>query len=489
MSEPFQASSSAPILVIGAGLAGTEAAWQIARAGLPVRLVEMRPVRRSPAHHSSEFAELVCSNSFGALSSDRAAGLLQEELRRLGSLVIGTADQHAVPAGGALAVDRGRYSAALTAALEQHPLVTVERREHTDLPGPGEIAVLATGPLTSEPLAEALRAFTGRADCHFFDAASPIVEGESIDLSVAFRASRYDKGDADYINCPMSKEQFLAFREALLSAEQAELKDFEKENATFFEGCLPIEELARRGEDTMRYGPLKPIGLWDPRWGDVNDRDVRRANRAYAVVQLRQEDKDGRLWNLVGFQTNLKWGEQKRVLRLIPGLENAEFVRFGVMHRNTFLEAPQLLDASLQFRQRPTLLAAGQITGTEGYAAAVAGGWLAGTNAARLARGLEPISLPPTTMIGALTHFIASAPSGKFQPMPPNFGLLPELAERIKAKRERYGAYRDRALVDLEPFTGTSEPAGLVQGGNGVVPTQCSSPAVMSAAHLQPTTP
>ena len=489
MSEPFQASSSAPILVIGAGLAGTEAAWQIARAGLPVRLVEMRPVRRSPAHHSSEFAELVCSNSFGALSSDRAAGLLQEELRRLGSLVIGTADQHAVPAGGALAVDRGRYSAALTAALEQHPLVTVERREHTDLPGPGEIAVLATGPLTSEPLAEALRAFTGRADCHFFDAASPIVEGESIDLSVAFRASRYDKGDADYINCPMSKEQFLAFREALLSAEQAELKDFEKENATFFEGCLPIEELARRGEDTMRYGPLKPIGLWDPRWGDVNDRDVRRANRAYAVVQLRQEDKDGRLWNLVGFQTNLKWGEQKRVLRLIPGLENAEFVRFGVMHRNTFLEAPQLLDASLQFRQRPTLLAAGQITGTEGYAAAVAGGWLAGTNAARLARGLEPISLPPTTMIGALTHFIASAPSGKFQPMPPNFGLLPELAERIKAKRERYGAYRDRALADLEPFTGTSEPAGLVQGGNGVVPTRCSSPAVMSAAHLQPTTP
>ena len=418
MSEPFQASSSAPILVIGAGLAGTEAAWQIARAGLPVRLVEMRPVRRSPAHHSSEFAELVCSNSFGALSSDRAAGLLQEELRRLGSLVIGTADQHAVPAGGALAVDRGRYSAALTAALEQHPLVTVERREHTDLPGPGEIAVLATGPLTSEPLAEALRAFTGRADCHFFDAASPIVEGESIDLSVAFRASRYDKGDADYINC-----------------------------------------------------------------------EVRRANRAYAVVQLRQEDKDGRLWNLVGFQTNLKWGEQKRVLRLIPGLENAEFVRFGVMHRNTFLEAPQLLDPSLQFRQRPTLLAAGQITGTEGYAAAVAGGWLAGTNAARLARGLEPISLPPTTMIGALTHFIASAPSGKFQPMPPNFGLLPELPERIKAKRERYGAYRDRALVDLEPFTGTSEPAGLVQGGNGVVPTQCSSPAVMSAAHLQPTTP
>ncbi len=369
------------------------------------------------------------------------------------------ADRHAVPAGGALAVDRGRYSAALTAALEQHPLVTVERREHTELPGPGEIAVLATGPLTSEPLAEQLRGFTGRADCHFFDAASPIVEGESIDLSVAFRASRYDKGDADYINCPMNREQYLAFREALLAAEQAELKDFEKESATFFEGCLPIEELARRGEDTMRYGPLKPIGLWDPRWGDVNDRDVRRANRAYAVVQLRQEDRDGRLWNLVGFQTNLRWGEQKRVLRLIPGLENAEFVRFGVMHRNTFLEAPQLLDPTLQFRRRPTLLAAGQITGTEGYAAAVAGGWLAGTNAARLARGEAPIALPATTMIGALTHFIAGAPSGKFQPMPPNFGLLPELPERIRDKRRRYGAYRDRALADLEPFRPESQQA------------------------------
>jgi methylenetetrahydrofolate--tRNA-(uracil-5-)-methyltransferase len=452
------------LLVIGAGLAGTEAAWQIAQAGLAVRLVEMRPLHRSPAHHSGEFAELVCSNSFGALSSDRAAGLLQEELRRLGSLVIATADAHAVPAGGALAVDRGRYSAALTARLEAHPLVTVERREQTQLPAADQIAVLATGPLTSEPLAEQLRAFTGREDCHFFDAASPIVAGESINLELAFRASRYDKGDADYINCPMNKQQYLAFRESLLSAEQAELKDFERENASFFEGCLPIEELARRGEDTMRYGPLKPIGLWDPRWGDVQDAAVRRAQRAYAVVQLRQEDKDGRLWNLVGFQTNLKWGEQQRVLRLIPGLEQADFVRFGVMHRNTFLESPQLLDASLQFRSRPQLLAAGQITGTEGYAAAVAGGWLAGTNAARLARGLAPISLPATTMIGALTHFIAEAPSKAFQPMPPNFGLLPDLPERIRDKRSRYGAYRDRALADLEPYRQVAQrplaPAG-----------------------------
>jgi len=443
-------SEQSSVVVIGAGLAGTEAAWQVAKAGVPVTLWEMRPIKRSPAHHSSEFAELVCSNSFGALSSDRAAGLLQEELRRLGSLVIQTADHHSVPAGGALAVDRGRYSAALTSLLDQHPLVTIRREEQLTLPDPDQITVLATGPLTSEALADDLRAFTGRDDCHFFDAASPIVEGESIDMSRAFRASRYDKGDADYINCPMDRDQFLAFRTALLEAEQAELKDFDQNSATFFEGCLPIEELARRGEDTMRYGPLKPIGLWDPRWGDVTDRDVRRAKRAYAVVQLRQEDKDGRLWNLVGFQTNLKWGEQKRVLRLIPGLEQADFVRFGVMHRNTFLEAPELLEPTLQFRRRLHLLAAGQITGTEGYAAAVAGGWLAGTNAARLVQGQDPIQLPHTTMIGALTHFISEAPSGKFQPMPPNFGLMPELPERIRDKRARYGAYRDRALADLQ---------------------------------------
>jgi len=450
--------------VLGAGLAGTEAAWQIASAGIPVRLVEMRPVRRSPAHHSEEFAELVCSNSFGALSSDRAAGLLQEELRRLGSVVIAMADQHAVPAGGALAVDRGRFSAALTAALDAHPLVTIERREQTELPPADSITVLATGPLTSEPLAEQLRSFTGRDECHFFDAASPIVAGESIDLNLAFRASRYDKGDADYINCPMDREQYLTFRQGLLTADQAELKDFEQESACFFEGCLPIEELARRGEDTMRYGPLKPIGLWDPRWGDVTDREVRRAKRAYAVVQLRQEDRDGRLWNLVGFQTNLKWSEQKRVLRMIPGLAEAEFVRFGVMHRNTFLESPQLLDATLQFRRRPSLLAAGQITGTEGYAAAVAGGWLAGTNAARLAQGRQPLTLPSTTMAGALVDFISTPPrgdapaaKGRFQPMPPNFGLLPELSCRIRDKRQRYGAYRDRALADLAERLGMEQ--------------------------------
>ena len=443
MSEPN-------VLVIGAGLAGSEAAWQAASMGIPVKLVEMRPQRRSPAHYSSNFAELVCSNSFGALSSDRAAGLLQEELRRLGSLLIRMADTHAIPAGGALAVDRNLYSTELTQKLEQHPLITVERREQRRLPDAKQIAVLATGPLTSEWLAEDLRRFTGRSYCHFFDAASPIVEGESINMEIAFQASRYNRGDADYINCPMDRHQYLNFCRALLQAEQTELKEFEKEKANFFEGCLPIEELARRGTDTMRYGPLKPVGLWDSRWGKLGDCKVHFPQHAYAIAQLRREDRDGRLWNLVGFQTNLKWGEQKRVLRIIPGLERADFVRFGVMHRNTFLESPQLLNTTLQFRQRPTLLAAGQITGTEGYAAAIAGGWLAGTNAARLARGQRPIDLPQTTMAGALTHFVSNAAASTFQPMPPNFGLLPLLPRRIRDKKARYGAYRDRALAALE---------------------------------------
>jgi len=324
------------------------------------------------------------------------------------------------------------------------------------LPNEADISILATGPLTSEELAQDIQAFTGRKECHFYDAASPIISGESIDLSIAFKGSRYDKGDADYINCPMNKEQYLLFREALINAKQAEVKSFEKESANFFEGCLPIEELARRGEDTMRYGPLKPIGLWDPRWGDLNDKELRKAKRAYAVVQLRKEDKSGRLLNLVGFQTNLKWGEQKKVIRMIPGLENAEFVRFGVMHRNTFIESPKLLRPTLQFQKRLNLLAAGQITGTEGYAAAVAGGWLAGTNAALIAKGKGPITLPPTTMMGALTHFISNIRENErvnnkrsFQPMPANFGLLPELSSPIKNKKLRYIAYGNRALEDL----------------------------------------
>ncbi|MFB2768033.1 FADH(2)-oxidizing methylenetetrahydrofolate--tRNA-(uracil(54)-C(5))-methyltransferase TrmFO [Pelatocladus sp. BLCC-F211] len=429
-----------PITVIGGGLAGTEAAWQIAQAGIPVILYEMRPQRFSPAHHTEHLAELVCSNSFGAMASDRATGLLHEELRQLKSIVIGKADEHQVPAGGALAVDRGQFSQDLTQTLSQHPLIELRREELRAIPE--GIVVLATGPLTSPDLAEDLRRFTGMEYLSFFDAASPIVVGETINHDIAFLASRYDKGEAAYLNCPMNKEQYLQFWQELRNAEQTELKDFERETAKFFEACLPIEELAHRGEDTMRYGPLKPVGLSDSRTGE----------RSYAVVQLRQEDKAGQLWNMVGFQTNLRWGEQKRVFRMIPGLENAEFVRLGVMHRNTFINAPQLMLSSLRFKNRPTLLAAGQLIGTEGYTAAAADGWLAGTNAARIALGKEALTLPSTTMMGALFEFISSASPKHFQPMPPNFGILPELGEKIKNKQERYGRYRDRALSDLKSF-------------------------------------
>ncbi|MEB3336034.1 MAG: FADH(2)-oxidizing methylenetetrahydrofolate--tRNA-(uracil(54)-C(5))-methyltransferase TrmFO [Leptolyngbyaceae bacterium] len=436
-----------PIQVIGGGLAGTEAAWQIAQAGIPVILHEMRPERLSPAHHTEHLAELVCSNSFGAQSSDRASGLLHEELRRLGSFIIHTADAHAVPAGGALAVDRAEFSRSLTETLERHPLVELRRGEVHQLPTDG-IVVLTTGPLTSPDLTADLHRFTGMEYMSFFDAASPIIVGESINYEVAFLASRYDRGEAAYLNCPMNREQYLHFWQELCQAEQAELKDFERETAKFFEACLPIEEMAKRGEDTMRYGPLKPVGLFDSRNGDFRDPE-NRSKRPYAVIQLRQEDKAGQLWNMVGFQTNLRWGEQKRVFRLIPGVEQAEFVRMGVMHRNTFINAPELLSSTLQFKNRPTLLAAGQLIGTEGYTAATAGGWLAGTNAARLALGLTPLSLPVTTMMGALFDFISSASPKHFQPMPPNFGILPALPERIRDKQKRYGMYRDRSFEDL----------------------------------------
>jgi methylenetetrahydrofolate--tRNA-(uracil-5-)-methyltransferase len=390
----------------------------------------------------------VCSNSFGAQSSDRASGLLHEELRRLGSIIIRKADEHSVPAGGALAVDRGVFSQELTATLANHPLIELRRDEVQQIPTES-VVVMTTGPLTSPALTEDLQRFTGMEYMSFFDAASPIVVGESINRDVAFMASRYDKGEAAYLNCPMNREQYLHFWQELCAAEKAELKDFEQETAKFFEACLPIEEMARRGEDTMRYGPLKPVGLFDARQGDFRAPE-NQGKRPYAVVQLRQEDKAGQLWNMVGFQTNLRWGEQKRVFRLIPGLEKAEFVRMGVMHRNTFLNAPELLHPTLQFKKRPTLLAAGQLVGTEGYTAASAGGWLAGTNAARLVLGLEPVTLPPTTMIGALFEFISSASPKHFQPMPPNFGILPTLPMRIKSKQERYGAYRDRSLTDLD---------------------------------------
>lgn len=436
-----------PIHVIGGGLAGTEAAWQVAQAGVPVILHEMRPQRLSPAHHSQHLAELVCSNSFGAQASDRASGLLHEELRRLGSIVISTADTHSVPAGGALAVDRAVFSQTLTETLANHPLIELRRGEVRSIPEDG-IVVLTTGPLTSPDLAADLHRFTGMDYMSFFDAASPIVVGESINYDLAFLASRYDRGEAAYLNCPLNREQYLLFWQELCQAEQAELKDFERETAKFFEACLPIEEMARRGEDTMRYGPLKPVGLFDPRLGDFREPE-NKAKRPYAVVQLRQEDKAGQLWNMVGFQTNLRWSEQKRVFKLIPGLENAEFVRMGVMHRNTFINAPELLHPTLQFKQRSTLLAAGQLVGTEGYTAAAAGGWLAGTNAARVALGQSLLVLPGTTMIGALFEFISSASPKHFQPMPPNFGILPALPDRIRNKQERYGVYRDRSFADL----------------------------------------
>jgi methylenetetrahydrofolate--tRNA-(uracil-5-)-methyltransferase len=392
----------------------------------------------------------VCSNSFGAQATDRASGLLHEELRRLGSVIIQKADEHQVPAGGALAVDRAIFSCDLTETLAQHPLIELRREEIHQIPAEG-IVVLTTGPLTTPALAEDLRRFTGMEYMSFFDAASPIVVGESINFDIAFLASRYDRGEAAYLNCPMSKEQYLHFWQELVNSEQAELKDFERETAKFFEGCLPIEEMARRGEDTMRYGPLKPVGIFDQRLGDYRDPE-NRSKRPYAVVQLRQEDRAGQLWNMVGFQTNLRWGEQKRVFHLIPGLENAEFVRMGVMHRNTFINAPELLHPTLQFKKRLTLLAAGQLVGTEGYTAATAGGWLAGTNAARLALGRSPVILPPTTMMGALFDFISSASAKHFQPMPPNFGILPELPKRIRNKQERCSIYRDRALSELSTW-------------------------------------
>ena len=447
------------VLVIGAGLAGSEAAWQIANSGIPVVLVEMRPLNRTPAHHTSEFGELVCSNSFGALSPDRAAGLLQEELRNFNSLIIKTADRFAVPAGGALAVDRSEFSKTLTEVLSEHPLIKVKRIEQLDIPPKETITILATGPLTSDKLATQLKNFTGIESCHFFDAASPIIFGDSIDQEIAFKASRYDKGVPAYLNCPLNEEQYTAFRKELIEGEQACLKDFEKESANFFEACLPIEEIARRGIETMRYGPLKSIGLWNPKWGNLFDKENRIKKRPYAIVQLRKEDLEGKLFNMVGFQTNLKWSEQKRIFRMIPGLEKAEFVRFGVMHRNTFLESPRLLLPTLQFLKRKTLLAAGQITGTEGYAAAAAGGLLAGINASRLANNKNPVIFPKESMIGSLMNFISNKnkimainKKNKFQPMPASFGLVPELICKIKDKKLRYRAYQERSLEALKEF-------------------------------------
>ena len=426
------------LTVIGGGLAGSEAAWQAAQRGIEVTLYEMRPEVMTPAHVSGDLAELVCSNSLGSNLEDRAPGLLKAELRQLNSVILACADETAVPAGGALAVGREAFARLVTERVAGHPRITVVRQEVRTIPD--GVVVIATGPLTSDALADEIAALTGQDHLYFYDAMAPIVTYESIDQSKVFRASRYGRGD-DYINCPMSEVEYDAFVEALLAAETIPLRQFEREDEHFFEACLPVEVIARRGRMALAYGPLKPVGLTDPRTG----------RRPFAVVQLRQDNLAATLYNLVGFQTNLKWGEQERVFRMIPGLEHAEFVRFGQMHRNTFIHSPDLLNPTMEFRARPGLFFGGQITGTEGYIASAASGLVAGLNAARLIQGQPLLTFPPTTMIGALCRYVTTA-CGEFQPMKPNFGLLPPLERAPRRKRERHRAYAERALRDLESF-------------------------------------
>jgi methylenetetrahydrofolate--tRNA-(uracil-5-)-methyltransferase len=438
------------LTIIGAGLAGSEAAWQAAQRGLQVDLYEMRPARMTPAHVTGGFAELVCSNSLGAIRIDRALGLLKEEMRRLGSLVLRCAEDHALPAGGALAVDRQAFSGAVTEAISGHPTITVHRQEVTAIP-PGP-TIVASGPLTSTALAQRIGELAGHTYLYFYDALAPIVTAESIAMPPAWRQSRYDRdgGDreGDYINCPLDREQYAAFVEAVRTAERIELRSFEQdaEAERFFEGCLPIEVLASRSPDTLAFGPMRPVGLRDPRTG----------HRPYAVVQLRQDDLRGTLFNIVGFQTNIKWPEQQRILRMIPGLEHAEFVRLGQMHRNTFINSPRLLRPTLQFRQRDDLFFAGQIIGSEGYVGSTAGGLLAGVNAARVLGGLSPVALPAVTMMGALFHYVTHAEPVHFQPMKANFGLVPALEAPVRNKGARYQAYVDRSLDALDAFVRTT---------------------------------
>ncbi|MCR4861390.1 MAG: FADH(2)-oxidizing methylenetetrahydrofolate--tRNA-(uracil(54)-C(5))-methyltransferase TrmFO [Ruminococcus sp.] len=427
----------AEVSVIGAGLAGCEAAWRLAQEGINVRLYEMKPEKFTPAHKYKGFAELVCSNSLKAARLESAAGLLKYEMELLGSLTVPCAKENSVEAGGALAVDRERFSDAVTEKITSHPLIEVIGGEVTELPE-GTV-IIATGPLTSGAMADVIRELCGDG-LSFYDAAAPIVTFDSLDKERVFFASRYDRGDADYINCPMNKEEYLAFHEALIGAEKVQLKDFETHPFSVYEGCMPIEELARRGVDTMRFGPMKPVGIDDPRTG----------RRPYAVVQLRRENREGTLFNLVGFQTNLKFGEQKRVFSMIPGLGNAEFIRYGVMHRNTFINSPELLNADFSMRTRPEIFFAGQMTGVEGYMESAASGLIAGIAAARRIKGLEPLKLPADTMTGALSAYISDPfNSGKFQPMGANMGILPDIGVRIKDKKERYGAYAERAVKSL----------------------------------------
>ena len=407
--------------VIGAGLAGCEAAWALARYGIDVKLYEMKPEKYTPAHKYSGFAELVCSNSLKAARLESAAGLLKTEMEMLGSLTVPCAKENAVEAGGALAVDREKFSDSVTARIKSDPHIEVIGREVTELP-------------------EVIKQLCGEG-LSFYDAAAPIVTYDSLDMEKVFFASRYDRGDADYINCPMNKEEYQAFYHELIGAERVQLKDFETHPFSVYEGCMPIEVLASRGEDTMRFGPMKPVGITDKRTG----------KRPYAVVQLRRENREGTLFNLVGFQTNLKFGEQKRVFSMIPGLENAEFMRFGVMHRNTFINSPMLLNADFSMRERPEIYFAGQMTGVEGYMESAASGIIAGTAAARKLLGLEPVQLPRDTMLGALSAYISDPfNDGKFQPMGANMGILPDIGVRIKDKKEKYGVYAKRAVESLQ---------------------------------------
>lgn len=425
--------------VIGAGLAGSEAAWQLANRGVRVNLYEMRPVKQTPAHHTDKFAELVCSNSLRANGLTNAVGVLKEEMRMFDSVIIKSADDCAVPAGGALAVDRHEFAALVTDRVKGHPNVTVITDEVTEIPsGP---TIIATGPLTSKALSEQLKALTGEEYLYFYDAAAPILEKDSIDMDKVYLKSRYDKGEAAYLNCPMTEEEFDRFYDALVEAETVPLKEFEKE--IFFEGCMPIEVMAKRGKKTMLFGPLKPVGLEDPKTG----------KRPHAVVQLRQDDAAGTLYNIVGFQTHLKWGPQKEVLKLIPGLENAEIVRYGVMHRNTFINSPKMLKPTYQYKEREDLFFAGQMTGVEGYVESAASGLLAGINAANYVLGEEMLVLPHETAMGSMARYITTANPDNFQPMNANFGIFAELPERIKNKKERYERYANRAIETIQKIS------------------------------------
>lgn len=431
------------VLVIGAGLAGSEAAWQLAQRGIPVELVEMRPVQSSPAHHTALFAELVCSNSLRAANIENAVGLLKEEMRRLGSLIMEAADATRVPAGGALAVDRIPFSEYVTKKIAAHPLITIRHEEVTELPE-DQICIVATGPLTSPAMADTIQKLTGADYFHFHDAAAPIVSVDSLDMNKVYRAARYGKGGADYLNCPFTEEEYKAFWQALTTAECAELHDFEKNDAVF-EGCMPVEVMAGRGIDTLRFGPMKPVGLELPGTDQI----------PYAVVQLRQDNGSATLYNIVGFQTHLKFPEQKRVFSMIPGLEHAEFVRYGVMHRNSYINSPELLDATLQYRRNKNLFFAGQLTGVEGYLESASMGLLSGINAARLAQGQDCITFSSRTAIGGLSHYISS-PHDNFQPINVNFGIMEPLGikKRMK-KKEKNGLIAQRALEEIETMKGS----------------------------------